>query len=84
MVPQALPGATAHWGVHAGAGYRAEVKGKSLHLTLGYSHPIKYDLPEGVKAQVTGSVKWVGSIQRTWTLVDAKPKWKHGRFPSAR
>lgn len=31
-----------------GVGYRAQVKGKVLHLTLGYSHPIEYDLPEGI------------------------------------
>jgi len=33
-----------------GVGYRAEVKGKELHLTLGYSHPVVYPLPEGVTA----------------------------------
>ncbi|MBI1947812.1 MAG: 50S ribosomal protein L6 [Deltaproteobacteria bacterium] len=36
-----------------GVGYRAEVKGKDLHLTLGFSHPVVYKLPEGVTAQVT-------------------------------
>ena len=36
-----------------GVGYRAEVKGKELHLTLGFSHPVVYKLPEGVTAQVT-------------------------------
>ncbi len=35
-----------------GVGYRAEVKGTMLNLTLGYSHPIHFPLPEGVKAQV--------------------------------
>jgi large subunit ribosomal protein L6 len=35
-----------------GVGYRAEVKGRVLNLTLGYSHPIAYDLPEGVDAAV--------------------------------
>jgi large subunit ribosomal protein L6 len=35
-----------------GVGYRAEVKGCVLNLTLGYSHPIAYDLPEGVDAAV--------------------------------
>jgi large subunit ribosomal protein L6 len=32
-----------------GIGYRAEVAGKALRLHLGYSHPIVYDAPEGVK-----------------------------------
>ncbi len=31
-----------------GVGYRAQVKGKVLNLTLGYSHPIDYEIPEGV------------------------------------
>ncbi len=35
-----------------GVGYRAEVKGKELHLTLGTSHPIHFKLPEGVTAAV--------------------------------
>jgi large subunit ribosomal protein L6 len=35
-----------------GVGYRAEVKGKQLVMQLGYSHPIEFDLPEGIKATV--------------------------------
>jgi large subunit ribosomal protein L6 len=35
-----------------GVGYKAAVKGKTLTLNLGYSHPIDYDLPEGVEAKV--------------------------------
>jgi large subunit ribosomal protein L6 len=35
-----------------GVGYRAEVKGAELHLTLGYSHPIVFPLPPGVTAAV--------------------------------
>ncbi len=31
-----------------GVGYRAKASGQSLNLTLGYSHPIDYVLPEGV------------------------------------
>ncbi len=31
-----------------GVGYRAQVKGKKLNLTLGFSHPIDYEIPEGV------------------------------------
>jgi len=48
-------------GVHAGfsqvleivgVGYRAEVRGHAIYLTLGYSHPILFQLPEGVQAKV--------------------------------
>jgi len=35
-----------------GVGYRASAKGKTLDLTLGFSHPISYSLPEGVSAEV--------------------------------
>ena len=34
-----------------GVGYRAQAKGTVLNLTLGYSHPIDYALPEGITAE---------------------------------
>ena len=37
-----------------GVGYRAAVKGNSVNLTLGFSHPIDYELPEGVSAEMEG------------------------------
>lgn len=35
-----------------GIGYRAQVKGNKIIFTLGYSHPIEYELPAGVSAKV--------------------------------
>jgi large subunit ribosomal protein L6 len=35
-----------------GVGYRAELKGKTLHLALGLSHPVALDLPEGLEVRV--------------------------------
>jgi large subunit ribosomal protein L6 len=35
-----------------GVGYRAAVKGSQLTLTIGYSHPVEYDLPTGIAAKV--------------------------------
>ena len=35
-----------------GIGYRAEVKGNSIVFSLGYSHPITFDLPQGVSASM--------------------------------
>ncbi|MGD9342482.1 MAG: 50S ribosomal protein L6 [Desulfuromonadales bacterium] len=35
-----------------GVGYRAELKGSTLNLSLGYSHPIEYPLPKGIDAEV--------------------------------
>lgn len=34
-----------------GVGYRAQAKGKDITLSLGFSHPIEYSLPEGVTAE---------------------------------
>lgn len=34
-----------------GVGYRAQAKGKVLGLTVGYSHPVEYELPEGVQVE---------------------------------
>ncbi len=34
-----------------GVGYRAKAGGKTLNLTLGFSHPIDYELPAGVTAE---------------------------------
>jgi large subunit ribosomal protein L6 len=39
-----------------GVGYRAEVKGNNIQMTLGYSHPILYQLPPGVTAKVDRQV----------------------------
>ncbi|MFP4379805.1 MAG: 50S ribosomal protein L6 [Candidatus Sumerlaeia bacterium] len=36
-----------------GVGYRAEGSGNSITLNLGYSHPIKFDAPEGITLQAT-------------------------------
>jgi len=35
-----------------GIGYRASLSGKTIELNLGYSHPIKFELPDGVEASV--------------------------------
>jgi large subunit ribosomal protein L6 len=35
-----------------GVGYRADARGNTLYITLGYSHPIVYQLPPGVSAKV--------------------------------
>ncbi|MBI4515042.1 MAG: 50S ribosomal protein L6 [Deltaproteobacteria bacterium] len=35
-----------------GVGYRADARGNSLYLSLGYSHPIVYQLPPGVQVKV--------------------------------
>jgi len=50
----------------SGVGYKAEVKGKSVVFSLGYSHPVNFPIPEGIaiaidakagKLTVTGADK---------------------------
>ncbi len=40
-----------------GVGYRAEMSGKVLTLSLGYSHPVVYELPEGISVEVEKQTK---------------------------
>lgn len=40
-----------------GTGYRAEVKGPILNLSLGFSHPINFPIPAGVKVEIPGDSK---------------------------
>ncbi len=36
----------------SGVGFKAELKGKEINFTLGFSHPVVFKLPEGVTAEV--------------------------------
>ena len=40
-----------------GVGYKAEIKGQSITLSLGYSHPIEIDPPAGISFTVDGNTK---------------------------
>lgn len=40
-----------------GVGYRAQVGGNKLTLSLGFSHPVEFLVPEGVKVSVTDNTK---------------------------
>ena len=42
-----------------GVGYRAKASGKTVNLTLGFSHPIDYALPEGVTAETPSQTEIV-------------------------
>ena len=55
LVNNAVEGVTKGWIRDleiVGIGYRAEMKGKTVVFSLGYSHPIEYPLPTGVDAVV--------------------------------
>src|SRR6187402_3484340 len=47
-----------------GVGYKAELKGPKLVLSLGYSHPIEYTLPEGIAAKVDKNMLVLSGIDR--------------------
>jgi large subunit ribosomal protein L6 len=44
-----------------GVGYRAEVKGKAVVFSLGYSHPIEFAIPEGIQIAVEKNTRVVVS-----------------------
>ena len=51
LVNNAVEGVTKGWTREleiVGIGYRAELKGKQVHFALGYSHPIVFDIPQGI------------------------------------
>lgn len=42
-----------------GVGYRAQAKGKVLNLSLGFSHPVDYDVPEGITIETPSQTEIV-------------------------
>jgi len=47
-----------------GVGYRAQAQGKILNLSLGFSHPVEYALPDGIEARVDKSNIIVSGIDK--------------------
>jgi large subunit ribosomal protein L6 len=47
-----------------GVGYKAEVAGQKLTMSLGYSHPINFELPKGITAKVDKNVLSLFGIDR--------------------
>lgn len=55
LLANAIHGVTQGFEKHldiVGIGYRAESKGRAVQFTLGYSHPIDFELPEGITVTV--------------------------------
>ena len=42
-----------------GVGYRAKAEGKKLNLTLGFSHPVEYKVPEGISVETPSQTEIV-------------------------
>jgi large subunit ribosomal protein L6 len=47
-----------------GVGYKAEIKGGTIVLSLGFSHPVEYKLPEGVTAKVDKNMLILAGIDK--------------------
>ncbi|NLL70024.1 MAG: 50S ribosomal protein L6 [Epulopiscium sp.] len=47
-----------------GVGYRAQKQGKKLVLSLGYSHPVEMEDPEGIETSVEGNKITVSGIDK--------------------
>lgn len=42
-----------------GVGYRAQAQGKKLNLTLGFSHPVEFEVPEGISIETPSQTEIV-------------------------
>src|SRR2546423_13387779 len=63
-----------------GVGYKADVQGKRIVFSLGYSHPIEFPLPEGIEAEAErlttkGSIKQYKTTLKVYSI----DKQKHGK-----
>jgi len=60
LIQNAVTGVSKGWSRSLelnGVGYRANVQGKKLELTLGYSHPVVFEIPQGVDITVEKQTK---------------------------
>jgi len=67
LINNDIVGVTSGWSKQlelVGTGFRAEVQGKTLVLTVGYSHPVKIDAPEGISFKVEKMIVTVEGIDR--------------------
>ncbi len=57
-----------------GVGYRAAVQGRKLNLSLGFSHPVEYPIPEGITVETPSQTEIVikGADKQMVGLVAAK------------
>jgi large subunit ribosomal protein L6 len=64
-----------------GVGYRAAMKGQTLNLTLGFSHPVNFDLPKEITCKVEGNTTVVLSSADKALLGDVCAKIRAIRPP---
>jgi large subunit ribosomal protein L6 len=54
-----------------GIGYKADAKAKSVTMSLGYSHPIEFPIPEGISVKVDKQTKTIQNYVVTLTISGA-------------
>ncbi len=64
-----------------GVGYRVKVNGNKVELSLGYSHPINYDLPDGITAESPSQTELVLNSSDKQLLGDVASKIRSFRPP---
>jgi len=47
-----------------GVGYKVQLQGKKIVLSVGYSHPVEFPLPEGIEAKVDGNKVTIAGIDK--------------------
>lgn len=67
LLANAVQGVSEGWTKNleiVGSGYRAAVNGGDLDLAMGFSHPVKFAIPEGLTAQVNKNTISISGIDR--------------------
>jgi large subunit ribosomal protein L6 len=64
-----------------GVGYRAQSQGKKLSLTLGFSHPVVYDVPEGITVETPSQTEVIVSGTDKQRVGQAAAEIRHFRPP---
>ena len=64
-----------------GVGYRAKLSGDKLELSLGFSHPVVYQLPEGVNADVPSQTEVILKSANKQLLGETAAKIRSFRPP---
>jgi large subunit ribosomal protein L6 len=67
--------------VLVGVGYRVQIQGHKLNLTLGFSHPVAYDLPQGVLAESPSQTEIVLSSHDKQLLGQVAAEIRSYRMP---
>ncbi len=64
-----------------GVGYRAQMQGKKLVLSLGYSHPVEYEAPEGITIEVPAPNKIIVKGANKEVVGETAAKIREYRLP---